>query len=324
VTPDRLHSVEHYLGVLFPEPTPDLAEFRAFQAGRRRDAVAQCFAAPQDMESIERFILGGLHLRRDLFAGLAARRDATSGALGNCTTLGVVWADVDFKQIREAEAHQRLAAFPLVPTMTIHSGGGVHVYWGLSDALDVHAHEAALRSILRRLAHRFGADLSAAEPGRILRIPGTMNFKYEPARLVRFEAYAPSRRYLLEDLAQYLPPEPAEAARGRFRVPQGKVQAGGRNLLLFRLARSMKARGMSYEAALAAIQIENVQRCDPPHDPAEVERAVLSAFSQPDRPVLVLEDDAPPARTDEEAEAARATEVAPVDAPAPSTWRRYS
>jgi hypothetical protein len=295
VTPDCPLPVRPYLGVLFPEPTPDLVELRAFQAGRRDDAVTRLFAAPEDLETIERFILDGLHRRRDLYAGLAARRDPTSGALGNCTTLAVVWADIDFKQIPEVEARQRLAAFPLAPSMTIHSGGGLHPYWALSDPLEVHAHEGPLRSILRRLALRFGGDLSAAEPARVLRIPGTMNFKYQPARRVLLEADPlPGRRILLNDLDQFLPPEASASGPGeRFRAPAEPVGPGERNQFLYRLARSLKSRGLSRQAILAAAWVSNHDLCVPPHDDDEVVRVVDHAWSQPDRPWTLLPERIP-------------------------------
>jgi hypothetical protein len=42
---------------------------------------------------------------------------------------------------------------------------------------------------LRRLARTLGGDLSAAEPARVLRVPGTTNFKLygtpRPVQLVR-------------------------------------------------------------------------------------------------------------------------------------------
>jgi hypothetical protein len=305
------HPVVPFLAVPFPEGTMGLIELRSLQAGQRGAPVDRVFAKVGDWDCILRFLLAGLRRNWDLYVGLSARRDASSGTLANCTTLGVLYVDIDFRATAEPEARRRLAEFPLAPTMLVASGAGLHAYWGLLDPVDVHAQEDIVRTILSQLVVKFGGDPSSAEPARVLRVPGTLNHKYDPPRGVVLEVCEPARRYLLDDLAQYLPapPEPTESARGRFRMPTEPVRSGGRNLLLFRFARSLKARGTSYKAALAAVQAENAERCDPPHEPAEVERAVASAYAQPDRPLVVSRDGEPPERTDEEAEAARATVV---------------
>jgi hypothetical protein len=56
-----------------------------------------------DWEGVLRFLLAGLRRMWDLYVGLAARRDASSGTPSNCTTLGVLWVDIDFKAIAEAD-----------------------------------------------------------------------------------------------------------------------------------------------------------------------------------------------------------------------------
>ncbi|MFQ9798071.1 MAG: primase C-terminal domain-containing protein [Clostridia bacterium] len=48
-----------------------------------------------------------------------------------------------------------------------------------------------------------------------------------------------------------------------FAVPE-KVLTGERNQSMFRFACSLQSKGFSDEAIIAAIQIENEKRCDPP------------------------------------------------------------
>jgi hypothetical protein len=69
--------------------------------------------------------------------------------------------------------------------------------------------------------------------------------------------------------------------RGRKRAagppPDGeKVREGGRNTALASLAGSMRRRGMGRDAILAALRVENEQRCDPPLHDAEVEKVAVS------------------------------------------------
>jgi hypothetical protein len=42
--------------------------------------------------------------------------------------------------------------------------------------------------------------VSAAEPARILRVPDTLNFKYDPPRRVTIEVLAAERTFELADL----------------------------------------------------------------------------------------------------------------------------
>ena len=59
---------------------------------------------------------------------------------------------------------------------------GGHPYWLLTDAIGLWVDTASTRALLRRLAHAVGGDICAAEPARILRLPGSQNHKYDPPR----------------------------------------------------------------------------------------------------------------------------------------------
>lgn len=68
----------------------------------------------------------------------------------------------------------------------VDSGGGVHVYWPLSEDLAIE-HWKPLAEGMKRLAkqHAFPIDMTVtADAARVLRMPGTMNWKYEPPRPV--------------------------------------------------------------------------------------------------------------------------------------------
>jgi hypothetical protein len=70
----------------------------------------------------------------------------------------------------------------------------------------------------------------------------------------------------------------------RFHTSPTPVGEGERHLYLFRLARSLKARGLSADAVRGACRVENAEKCVPPLPEAEVYRQVASAFAQADRP----------------------------------------
>jgi len=265
-----------FLKALFPQIGEEFINFRALPAG------AQQFLHPNNLAGILRFLAA--HADEDLFFGVATRRSPKDGSLANCDHLFAIWVDIDFKTLSETEARRRLSEFPLPPSIILMSGGGLHVYWLLSEAVDVQAETPRLYNILRRLARHLGGDLNAAEPARLLRVVGTWNRKYTPPRKVRRELLRPDRRYFLSEFEQILPQEPpGKRHQEGFRVPR-TIRDGERNNTLYRLARSLKAKGLGAEAILAALQAENRSRCEPPLPDEEVIRIASHAATQADRP----------------------------------------
>lgn len=194
-----------FFSVLFPHAGAGFIELRSLPGG------VQGFYKPRDFEGIERFTR--LHSETNLFFGVASRRGARGGSLENCGKLYALFCDIDFKSISESEARARLDHFPLKPGLIVMSGDGLHVYFLLREPLDLQSEAARARSLLRRLALTLGGDLASAEPARILRIPGTFNYKYQPARRVLIESFEPERAYNPSALDDLLAGEPEPTAR---------------------------------------------------------------------------------------------------------------
>jgi P4 family phage/plasmid primase-like protien len=101
----------------------------------------------------------------------------------------LVWLDADAKSGPVPDPSQ---TFPR-PTLAASSGGGgVHLYWALSEAV---APNHALR-LSKLAALAFGGDRHAVNsPARVMRLPGTLNHKYEPPTpcLVTFSPEPPLR-----------------------------------------------------------------------------------------------------------------------------------
>jgi hypothetical protein len=70
--------------------------------------------------------------------------------------------------------------------------------------------------------------------------------------------------------------EVIKVTAARFIQPE-LITNGGRNDTLFRLACSLKTRGLLDESILAAILIENKRRCSPPLEEEEIEKIVQSS-----------------------------------------------
>jgi replicative DNA helicase len=272
--------LEDFLDALFPIEAEGLLEFRALPRGTR------IFVVPGDYRTVRRFIRK--HQDQNIFVGIATRTKDGDGSLANCHDLWAVWVDIDFSKLPESEARQRLQDFAAHPSIVISTGHGLHAYWRLTFLLDVREHSDQAYTLLRRLARHLGGDPASAEPARILRVPGTLNHKYDPPRPVTIERLDPRSFYKVEDIERAFPPEPKPESRPTsFTVPPA-IPEGRRNDLLYRLARSLKTRNLSHAAILAALRTENEEKGRPPLDDAELVRIADHAITQPDRPDFQL------------------------------------
>lgn len=230
--------------------------------------VEQGFFPIAAVEALEAFVKP--RRDRNVYVGAASRRTDHDGSLAGCGALPALFADIDFRaETDEGEARRTLEALALAPSIVVQSGGGLQPWWLLREPLDLQQDAIRAKSLLRRLAISLNADLTAAEPARVLRLPNTQNFKYQPARRVHVEVFDPDRRYNISELDEWLPVEPRETRVLAGPTPDA-IPAGSRNAHLTSLAGSMRKRGMTEAAIAAALVAENEARCRPPLTDAEV------------------------------------------------------
>ena len=90
------------------------------------------------------------------------------------------------------------------PTAIIDSGGGYHCYWLLENTVTVddgnREHVKALQAAWVSLV---GADPASSDLARVLRLPGTVNRKYDPPRPVQIIEADYRRLYLLDVFEQF-------------------------------------------------------------------------------------------------------------------------
>ena len=136
----------------------------------------------------------------------------------NVSQLKALWFDIDFKAgytggkaVLEA-LHRFCGATGLpMPSLLVHSGNGIHVYWPLTEAVSVDEW-APVAEALKQAAkdHGLVADLACtADACRVLRPPFTYNFK-EPTNPKEVRVcYSDNRTFDLSTLAQILEKTPA-------------------------------------------------------------------------------------------------------------------
>ncbi|MGI6386330.1 MAG: DUF3987 domain-containing protein [Desulfomonilia bacterium] len=140
----------------------------------------------------------------NLYFGVATRGHG-NGKKEGITCIPAVWADIDFKNTPREKADRLLSELPVKPSVIIESGGGYHVYWFLKEpagAEDIPMVEA----VNRKLAFFLEADFGVCDASHILRIPGTLNHKYNPARTITVKNNT-GARYNLEEF-DFLPEVP--------------------------------------------------------------------------------------------------------------------
>jgi len=255
-----------------------LIEFRAFPSKARK------FVAPDGIEAAARFCDERSH--ENLFFGVASRRAEGDGTLDGCRQLGALYADIDFKTTPEEDARRRLADCPCSPSIMVRSGGGLHCYWLLREPFDLPEEAEAVYLLLRRLAHHLGGDMTAAEPARVLRVPGTTNHKpeYSPSRRVTVELFEPDRRYNPSDFDEWLPDMPAAIASTSEPVSLAEpIRDGGRNDTLYKVGRRFKLKQLDDGTIASTLRLLNRDRCSPPLADHEVEAIISQVCTQPDR-----------------------------------------
>lgn len=111
----------------------------------------------------------------------------------NAAAVRTLWGDLDGAAVPNGE---------IEPTATLESSPGRHhCYWRLTDPIPPEKAE----QLNRRLAHEIGADPSGFDLSQLLRVPGTVNHKYEDKPGVRIFELERGRSYTAAELEEILP-----------------------------------------------------------------------------------------------------------------------
>ncbi|MGI8594540.1 MAG: DNA-primase RepB domain-containing protein [Solirubrobacteraceae bacterium] len=189
------------------EPAGGFVEVR-FKAGR---GMGQRFFRCEDRSAAAGFI-EKQGATCDTYVGVAPRRQRHGGRAA-IERVHALYVDCDSEAALEA-----LERFSPPPAIVVGSGSGRHAYWPLWPPASPDEAERANR----RLAHTLGADMAATDAARILRPPGTFNFKSGepvPVTVKRLVIEVST----LEEVAGHLPdPEPNRPAPGRLTPPSAR------------------------------------------------------------------------------------------------------
>jgi hypothetical protein len=134
------------------------------------------------------------------------QRDATSRCKDTVQELIALHADIDFRGTVETpeEILRIVEQLAPPPSLVIHSGHGLHLYWVFNEPIPATAESKAEHDrLLRQLADHLGADTAVAHCAALMRLPGTTNSKNGDALPVHVIVERPNR-YALEELKAWL------------------------------------------------------------------------------------------------------------------------
>jgi len=119
----------------------------------------------------------------NVYCGLARRGESVDhngwvdASEANLAACQVFWADLDNGTREQQE--QAIREFPIKPTMTVDSGGGMHAIWRIEDPIECASDpdsNTRLRRILKGIQVVIGGDPAVTDAARIFRVAGTMNY----------------------------------------------------------------------------------------------------------------------------------------------------
>lgn len=126
--------------------------------------------------------------KRNVFFGVAKYVDGSSRKKDNVHALKAFWIDIDCgpgkgyatQEEGFAALRQFCKTVGLPRPIVVNSGRGLHVYWALEDEVTREEWEPVAKRLKEVCAAQdMRADNSCFEVARILRVPGTFNFKGE-------------------------------------------------------------------------------------------------------------------------------------------------
>ena len=164
--------------------------------------------ASRETDRIESFLQRHDRSGAGLYFCVSTLRDGANGrSKNNVGWVAGLHADVDYKdhELAPEEIQRRLDQTLLPASLVIATGGGLHCYWLFREA-EAATPEAVARieTALRRLADHIGGDPQCAECARLMRVPGTVNYKRETPVAVRVLEDRPAARYELAELEEWL------------------------------------------------------------------------------------------------------------------------
>ena len=208
-----------FLAEFFGSTTEHAVELRSLPNERGAGPNRPLFG--RDMPLVEDHCKRRDGTGRAMYFGVCTRTiGSSSGARTDLAECPALWAEVDTRKLGldKETVRKAVVSLPHPPSVVIDSGGGLHFYWLLTEALDVRQGaegaaetEESITAVLKQLAGTMAGDTNVCDLPRIMRLPGSHNSKPEvmatnngqPA-LVMVLVADWQRRHEFSDLVEWL------------------------------------------------------------------------------------------------------------------------
>lgn len=197
-TPSDIYRLFNILYYRFPELKEKYLNLRCLH--EKKPPLERFFKLNNHI-AIENFVKG-MSKGYNIYYGVAPR-ERESGTTNDIEFITCLWADLDAKQFENSKekALKQIEEFPLKPTAIINSGHGYHAYYALKEAVNVK--EFPARQYLTALMKALQADKCDDLP-RLLRVPNTINMKYDEQLACVVHLLDDAQFYNLSDFDKYL------------------------------------------------------------------------------------------------------------------------
>ena len=189
---DTVRAVD-FVGILYKGCTDGLIEIRTLP-----NAHQYWIESSDKLDELLPSLSTNVHFGVGLRSTRSGKADAVS-----CVT--AIWADFDGKDFDGGmiEAAHCIASLELKATIIVNSGNGFHCYWKLRKPI-VGEGLVDLPGHVRGWAAHIGADKGASDLARMLRLPGTWNYKDEAnPKQVYVSRYYPQHIYSYDDFKDF-------------------------------------------------------------------------------------------------------------------------
>ncbi len=234
-----------------------------------------------DANDVERFIKK--YSDRDIYYGVCTREKG-DGTKEGCREITSLWCDIDGKDFNGGleEITKKIKSFPLKPSAVISSGSenSFHLYWFLKEPEEA---SKEIESYLKGIANALHGDMAATDLSRIMRVPGTKNYKNGKAKSVVLKRIDENLRYNLIDFDDFYliqdEKQPHKGNKSSVKDLYKGVDEGSRNASLARLVGVWLKHDMTHQECFAEGLRVN-ERNKPPLSESEVRSIVDSIYKK--------------------------------------------
>lgn len=178
--------------------------------------------------------LGTSNIYMSVYPTHAPRGEYERTRIADVAVMNCLFSEWDAKDFggSMAAVREHIKALAVQPQVIVESGGGYHGYWFIDTPMPVTPDGLFyLGPIQAAWVKLTGGDPAAKDLARVLRLPGTLNAKYTPARRVGYARFnlLTAPRYRLADLCALAEPYWAEEPTAQAAVTVPTVEHGQRS-----------------------------------------------------------------------------------------------